>query len=801
MAGPRVRSRKSSPKAAASPSRLRRIVTVLLWWGFEAFVWVSFVLIVAGALYGFAIDDQLRDRFEGNRWKLPSHVYSDSLTVIPGDLLSTTGLVERLYRLNYQEVKTNDEPLDKPGQYRRNKASLEIYQRRFGYPGETREPRPVELLLGGEAVTKIINRQSGEELFVLEVEPELIGRFFGQVQEERRIIPYEKIPPALVWSVVAVEDAAFFDHHGINIKGIARAFIKGVVNLRFREGGSSITQQLVKNLYLSPERTITRKLKEAVMALALEMHYPKEKLFEVYINEIYFGQSGSVSICGLGEAAKFYFGKDPEDLTLAEASLVAGLIRSPAGYNPRKHVERAKIRRDYILDRLAKMPEAKRQLGLTVADLGAAKNQELSVDRHMPPRTIAPYFIEFLRQQLERTYGADVLQSEGLRIFTTLDVAAQRSAEGAVKRTLEELEANNKSLQVTGDNKLQAAMVVLEPSTGYVRAMIGGRGYADSPFNRAVQMSRQVGSTFKPIVYTAAFLRAYDDSDFEFTPATLVDDSPFSKMSGGKKWSPKNYDKQFLGQITVRRALEKSRNVPTARVGLDVGIDNVIRTARAMGVTADLPPYPSLTLGVAEMSPLELTAAFATLANQGYYNAPIAIRDVVDQTDAVLEKRRVKPRRALPSQVAYLTTHILEGVIDRGTGYGARRLGLRIPAAGKTGTTDDAHDAWFAGFTPNTVATVWVGFDRERNVGLTGAAAALPIWTRFMLDYTRGQTGAAFDPPPGIVFRKICQESGLLAHSNSKKVVEEAFIEGTEPTEESPLHRDGVLDFFNKKEP
>jgi penicillin-binding protein 1B len=535
------------------------------------------------------------------------------------------------------------------------------------------------------------------------------------------------------------------------------------------------------------------------MAVVLEMHYPKEKIFEVYINEIYFGQSGSVSICGLGEAAQFYFGRNPEELTLAESALLAGLIRSPSGYNPRKFEERAKVRRDYILDRLAKMPRAMAELKVTKADLANAKTQEMAVGRHVAPRTIAPFFIDFLRQQLAQSYGDDVLQSEGLRIFTTLDVATQRMAERAVVKSLTELEASTKSLQVPDDNKLQGAIVVLEPSTGYVRAMVGGRDYPTSPYNRAAQMKRQVGSAFKPFVFTAAFLRAYEDKDFAFTGASILKDEPLTVQSGGRPWSPDNYDNKFEGPITARRALEHSRNVPTARLALAVGIDKVIATARQMGVQTDLPPYPSLALGVAEMSPLELAASFAPLANQGYYNEPIAIRDVVDRNGNVLDKRSVKSRRALPPQVAYLTTHILEGAVNHGTAVAARRMGLKIPAAGKTGTTNDARDAWFVGYTPAILAAAWVGFDRERDVGLTGARAALPIWTRFMIDSSRGQPGEAFEPPAGIVFRKVDQKSGLLAHYNSPDVADEAFMEGTEPKEESPLFRDSVIDFFRQR--
>lgn len=799
MAKPRAGTRKRTTRRKPAAKTSRRWFQYPLWIAFNVGFWMTLVAVIAGGLYAFSIDDELTEKFEGKRWKLPSHVYSDALTILPGSLLSTSGLLDRLKRMNYQEV---DREPTAPGEFRKAKNYLEIYLRRFDYPAETVEPRLVRLSLGGEAITKIIDVTNNRPLHLLDIEPELIGRFFGQVQEERRIIPYEDIPKSLVWSVVAMEDDRFFRHHGLNFKGLTRAFLKAIIHLKATEGGSSITQQLVKNFYLSPERTITRKMKEMVMALVLEMHYPKEKIFEVYINEIYFGQSGSVSICGLGEAAQFYFGKRAEQLTLAESALLAGLIRSPAGYDPRgeKSKVRAKKRRDYILNRLAKMPKALKEIGVKAEDLAQAKEQELGVHRHLPPSTIAPYFLDLLRRQLTSTYGEDVLQSEGLKIFTTLDVSTQKMAERAIKKTIEQLEKNNKKLKVEDNNKLQAAIIVIEPSTGYVRAMVGGRDYRTSPYNRAVQMQRQVGSVFKPVVYTSGFLRAYEDRDYEFTGARLVDDSPFSMQSGGRRWAPRNFDRKFEGKITVRRALERSRNVPTAKLAIDIGIENVVRTARLMGVETDLPPYPAISLGIAEMSPLEVASMYTTLANQGYHNAPMTIRDVMDQRGRVLEKRSIKPRRALPSQVAYLATHLMQGVTDRGTAAGTRRLGFKLPAACKTGTTNDAKDAWFVGFTPNILAVTWVGFDRDRNVGLTGAAAAMPIWAKFMIDYTRGQSPHGFDPPPGIVFRKICQDSGLLSRYNCKKVVEEAFIEGTEPTEECDIHRDGVIDFFRKKE-
>ncbi len=789
-----TRSRGNTPKKTPGSGPWWAIV---LWIFFEICIWGGVAAVIVGGIFAFSVDQELTAKFEGKRWKLPSQVFSDTLSVTPETTFSTSGLVDRLRRLNYREV--NNEP-KQVGEFHQRDNALEIYQRRFEYPNEVVEARLVRLTVVNDRIARIFDLTHQRELVMLDIEPELIGRFFGQVQEVRRIIPYNDIPKSLVWSVVAVEDANFFHHYGVNVRGIARAVIKGLIRLDLREGGSSITQQLVKNFYLTPERTIVRKLKEMVMAIVLEMHYSKEEIFKVYINEIYFGQSGSVSICGLGEAAEFYFAKRAEELTLAESALLAGLIRSPAGYDPRKHEERAKIRRDYILARLAKMPAAMRELKVTKADLQNAAKQELAVHRHLPPRTIARYFIDLLRQQLAKTYGEEVLQSEGLRIFTSLDVPMQKRAEQAVADGLADLEKNNPSLRGEGENRLQAALVVIEPSTGLVRAMVGGRDYVSSSYNRAVQMRRQTGSVFKPFVYTAGFLRAHEDSGFAFTGASTVEDKPFTVTSGGRPWSPQNYDHKYEGRITVRHALEMSRNAPTARLAMDIGLERIVDTARAMGVTADLPKYPSLSLGIAEMSPLEVASAYAVLANQGSFNEPITFRDVVDRQGNVLEKRSMKTRRALPPEVAFLTTSLLQGVLDRGTAASARARGFLLPAAGKTGTTSDANDAWFAGYTPSLLAVTWVGFDRERKVGLTGASAALPLWVRFMIEQTRGRAAEPFEPPPGIIFKKICQDSGLLSRYNCLHVVEEAFEEGREPTTECNLHRDGILDFFRKKE-
>ena len=772
-------------------SAAKRVLFFLLYWGYTFAFYAALVGLIIGGIYALTITPDLKEKFEGHRWKLAGHVYSDSLAIVAGQNVNTLSLKDRLVRMNYQPTESD---VPKKGEFKITEAYFDIHLRDFRTPDE--KIAGYWLRLSTDKFGRIISmtdKTTNKSIYLAEIEPELIGRFFGPHREERDVVGYEEISPYLTNAIVTIEDNRFFTHHGVNFRGLIRSTLVNLYHRRFMQGGSSITQQLVKNFYLTPERTLSRKLREMVMAVVLEMLYTKEEIFECYLNEVYFGQSGSVSVCGVGEASKFYFGKDVRDLDLAEAALLAGLIRSPDGYNPRKkdREQRAKIRRDYILSQMA-------ENGLISKEQSdAARNQEIKVHHHTPTYTIAPYFVEFLKKQLSEKYSPDVLISDGLRIYTTLDVGMQRKAEKALREGLEELEKAYPRLKENPNKPLQAAMVVIDPNTGAIRAMVGGRDFAKSQFNRAVQSKRQTGSVFKPFVYTTAFVKA-EEGEIELTASDIIEDSPVNIRSGNSLWSPQNYDRKFRGPVTVRQALEKSLNVPTVKIAQRVGTKSIIETAHKMGIVSELPPYPSIALGVAELSLLEVASAYSTLAALGTHAEPISIKDVISKENEALDKKTVRVKRAIPARAAFLTVHLLKGVVDRGTAARARRYGFKHPAAGKTGTTNDYKDAWFVGFTPNLLAAVWVGFDSEESLRLSGSSAALPIWINFMKSQTYGEAPIDWEPPPGVVFKKIDYQTGKLAVYGAPKIIEEAYLEGQEQDEKAEEYQDPLVEFFKK---
>lgn len=789
----RTPSKKMADQTKSAKTKFRFGWLWRLGWVLFNIFYVLLILgILAGGIYAWNMTPDLRMRFEGKRWHIPSRVYSDSLMIMPGDDINAMGLEKKLERLHYQKI---DEKISSPGTYKEHGGIYEVYLRAFEYPKLRQSPYLLLIETAGGRIKKLLDVTNRRSLAAAKLEPELIANFYGKSQEKRDLVTYGEASHYLVKAIVTAEDKNFFYHHGVDPFGLVRAMLVNLRHLSFVQGGSTITQQLIKNFYLSdPSRTMSRKLREAVLAFVLEMLYTKEEIFECYLNEVYFAQEGSVSVCGISEASRMFFGKDVRDLDLGEAALLAGLIRSPYSYNPQERTARAKYRRDLILDRMV------HNGFVTKKQADEAKLKSI----HVLPKTItsriAPFFIDFLRQRLVKTYGEEVLISEGLRIFTTLDVRMQMEAEKAVARGLAELEASKPNLKDNQSDPLESAMLVLQPQTGFIRAMVGGRDYNVNQFNRAVQARRQVGSVFKPFVYAAGFARAEADKEFDFMPTTLVQDSPFSlKIPGSKTWSPTNYNAKFEGTITVRHALEHSINVPTAKLALKIGIDEIAELAHRMGIQSQLPHVPSLALGSADLCLLEVCSAYGVFPSGGICAEPIAIKDVVDAMGRALEKKSLTSHRALSPAAAFITTHVLKGVLDRGTGARARLMGLKVPAAGKTGTTDDFRDAWFIGYTPSLLAGVWVGFNSNRTVGLPGGAAALPIWTYFMLDTANEQTDLDFPVPPGVTFRKVDRENGYLSVYGCPDVIEEAFVEGREPTRECPQHSDSLIKVFKNK--
>jgi penicillin-binding protein 1B len=551
-----------------------------------------------------------------------------------------------------------------------------------------------------------------------------------------------------------------------------------------RQGGSTLTQQLVKNLYLSPERTLRRKANEAVMAVILDARYSKDEILETYLNEIYLGRRGAIAITGVGEAARYYFGKEVADLDLAESATIAGMIRAPNAYSPFRNSARTLERRNLILKLMRE--EGK----IDAAALAAATAQPLTPRTRTEERTKAPHFVDFVKAELAERYG-EKLQTEGLQIYTTLDVDLQLAGQRAITEGLQTLEKTYKRLaSVARQAPLQGALIALEPQTGNVRALVGGRDYALSQFNRVTQAHRQPGSLFKPFVYLAAFARR--DLNPPVTAATVLLDAPIMVEWGTKteeeQWMPRNYDNDYRGNMTARRALELSINVPTVRVSLMAGLPYVLASARDAGMTSRLRAFPSVALGAFEASPMEMAGAYSALANSGVRVSPNAIVGVLTGDGTVLDRKATSLSPELPADAVFLVNSILQGAASRGTGAGARSKGLTGVLAGKTGTTNDGRDAWFVGYSPRFLSVVWVGYDDNRGLNLSGTQAAVPIFADFSRFIPAQYFAEPFPVPSDIVTADIDPETGQLASAACPKTTTEVFIQGTEPTTSCRMH-------------
>ena len=706
--------------------------------------------LVFGAWYLKQLEDTVTEKFEGRKWFFPSKIYSDSYLLYVGINVRLEELGEKLRRLGYFETQSAPK---RKGEYRiQRQGTVEVFLHDFEFPTEQRKGVPVRISLQGSMVGRIENLATGKDMFDLELEPELVTGLYERIWQERKVVKLAEVPPLLVKAVLAVEDERFYSHSGIDPIGILRAMWVNLRSMSFQQGGSTLTQQLMKNFFLSDERTLSRKVPEAIMALIAERKYPKETILENYLNEIYLGQRGSQGIFGIWEAAQFYFAKPLSDLTLGESALLAGLIRAPNRLSPYRSTDSATKRRNVVL---AKMLDNR---------VITSRQYDTAIREKLPDRALvkvtndAPFYVDYLRRELDENYSHTVLTKEGLRIFSSLDLPLQRKAERALVEGLRKLEATHPALRRNGDDDhLEGAIVVIRPQTGEIKAMVGGRNYQKSQFNRVFQAKRQPGSIFKPFVYLAALMYG-GQSGVRYTPDTVLNDSQFTWNYDGKEWQPNNYNNEYFGAVTFRRALESSLNSATGRVAQDVGIRRVREVAQRLGIQSALPAVPSLALGSAEVTPLEVAVAFSTIANGGVRTRPLAVKLVMDQNGQPLEKRDVRVEQVINPQLAHMMNHILKGVLDHGTGTAARRMGFNRPAAGKTGTTNDYKDAWFVGYTPDLLAVVWVGFDGQSKLNLSGSEAALPIWTEFMKSATASMPVTDFVTPEPMV------EEGVLSN-------------------------------------
>ncbi len=592
---------------------------------------------------------------------------------------------------------------------------------------------------------------------------ELIDEFY---LEDRKLIHIKDVPKVVIDAFVASEDARFFQHKGFDPISMLRAFVKNLEAGKVIQGGSTITQQVAKAIYLSPERSYIRKLKEAVLAYKIDTYLSKEEILHLYLNHIYLGHG----TYGVEAASSAYFGKSARYITLPEAAILAGLPKAPTYYSPYMHYDRARQRQTYVLERMVESgfitEEQKKQALATPIVLRSNK----------PKDKVAPYFVEHVRRYIQEKYGSDVLYKEGLEVYTTLNIEMQKAARDAVERGLQELEKRQKFTP----GEVQGALFCMEAKTGAVKSMVGGRDFSKSEFNRATQSHRQAGSAFKPFIYTAAL-------DKEMTPSTVIDDSPVMYPDRSKPdgyWRPKNFDGKFNGPITLRRALILSRNVVTIKILEKIGIDYAAAYAANMGITSPLEKNLTMALGSSGVTLQEMVRGFGVLANQGRKVTPFFIKKIVDRTGLIFEENQPRAEQVIDPKIAFLANHIMQGVIQSGTGTRVKSIGR--PAAGKTGTTNDMRDAWFIGFTPQLVTGVWIGFDQERYLGRqeVGGRAAAPIWLYFMEKAVRGMPVENFPVPEGIVFSKTADG-----------VAYDAYIEGTTPAGAS------VKDSTSEKKP
>ena len=584
---------------------------------------------------------------------------------------------------------------------------------------------------------------------------------------ERRIpVPLEEIPPYLVHALIAVEDSRFYQHFGLDIKGILRALVRDIMSMRVVEGGSTLTQQLAKVLFLTPEKTIIRKLKEAVLALNIEREYTKNEILTIYLNQIYLGEGAY----GVEAAARTYFGKSASKLGLAECALIASLPKSPSRYSPFRNPDRADRRMRIVLRRLADEGYITEEVYRSTSETGFLVSPGIS------PEDPAPFFTEMVRLELEKTIGANLLYRGGLTIETTLDMTMQKAARAAIDKGLADYEDRH-SPRDNDQEPVQASLLALEPSTGEIKALVGGRDFSHSPYNRATQARRQPGSSFKPIIYAAALSSG-------FSPSDIIDDEEHEiELPGQEPYTPRNYSGNYYGPVTLRTGLEKSLNAASVDLLIKLGYQPVIDTAGRLGITTDLKPYPSMALGVFDVSLLEMVSSFGTFANGGISAKPVFIRRVSDREGTMIWETPLTLYDALSPQTSFQITNLLEGVIKRGTGRRARSLQRSV--AGKTGTTDDFRDAWFIGFTPEVAAGAWIGYDHNRTLGNgeTGPRAALPIWLSFMEQILGNQSDISFKVPQGIELVEVDPITGLLASPECSERIVEAFIPGTSPEE------------------
>jgi penicillin-binding protein 1B len=762
----------------------------------------GFAVVFAAILgyYYLQFSRIIEARLHGERDRVIPRVFGRPLTLHTGQGLTEADLIARLNDLGYTERSR----VERAGEFALDRRAIVLLPR-----GGDQSGKPVRVVFAEPTVVKTAQRAtprapdrilrieaSGRAVDEVTLDPPMLSGLVTGTREKRRRVPLDAIPQRMQQAVLAIEDRRFYMHPGIDPISLVGAVITNVTSSRrYPVGRSTVTQQLSRMFFLSEEfnaelqsgtrgRTwgsYRRKALEIFMATILETKATKAEILELYLNDVYLGNRGSFALHGVAEAARIFFGKDVSNLTLSEAALIAGVIQNPYQHSPFVNAERSKERRDIVLNAMAEADYITRDAA-TRAQSDPIAVVTRAVDNE------APYFVDYLGEQLQEQFPGLTQRSGALDIYTTLDLNMQRYAQDAVRAGLARVD-ETLSRRRRKPGPAQAALVAIDPRSGEVLAMVGGRFYNQSQFNRAIAARRQPGSTFKPFVYLAAFEQAASDGRADLTPATMVWDEPTTWTYDEQEWTPRNFDGEYDGHISLRRALALSRNIAAIKVAEQVGFDRVASLWKKTGLgRTTLQGYPSIALGVFELTPMEVATAYTMFANGGVIRPLRGIARVQSGEDSTIPKAADGPRVAR-EETAFLVTHMMRSVINEGTGASARGAGFALDAAGKSGTTNDLRDAWFVGFTPELLAVVWVGFDDNTPLGLSGTQAALPIWTDFMKRALAGHDNVSFEPPDGVSFVEIDRDTGLLALPTCPRSTNEAFLAGTEPLQYCDLHR------------
>lgn len=719
------------------------------------------------------LDYNVRQQFEGKRWAIPARVYASPVDLYVGYAQPIEKLEALLKMLHYK----NDATLAAEGSYFKQGSQLRVRTREFSFWDQPQTSVSMQVKFNGASIEKISDLKTNQDIAIVRMDPVQIGSFYPSIKEDRVLIKLSEAPSALLNGLFASEDRDFYQHFGISFRGVARAIWTNVIAGGMVQGGSTITQQLVKNFYLTKERSLSRKAKEALMAFILEYHYSKDEILEAYLNEIYLGQNGPNGVHGFGLASEFYFGSTLKDLPLEQVASLVALVRGPSEYDPRRFPDRALQRRNLILQEMANegyiTPEQ--------------SNEAIAKPLNIIPRMLRasnryPGFLDLVKRQLQQDYHEEDLTSEGLKIFTTLDTQVQDTVETTVATKLNQLSKQPHA------NELEAAVIVTRRDSGEVAALTSGRESIAGGFNRALDAVRPIGSLIKPAVY----LTAIDNPD-KYTITTQISDSTIVVKGGnGVDWIPKNYDHKEHGNVPLHTALAKSYNLATVRIGMDVGVENVANTLKKMGVNRKLDLYPSLLLGAGALTPIEVTQMYQTLAGDGFSTPIKTIRAVVDQKGTALQSYPFTVKQTLDPAATYIVNTMLQGVMHEGTGksaysYFPENYGL----IGKTGTTNDAKDSWFAGYTGDYLSVVWLGRDDNKPIGLTGSTGALPIWSLLMKQISTQAVNLT--RPDNITMAWIDPNNGLLINPDCGSGKQFPYITGSEPVTFSECG----LGFFN----